>query len=183
MIGVVILYAVAGVTGWVPWHGTPGATVASGVWLVLAGIVLILGTRRIQAAKFATSRRNAYRAPVRVPVSMNGIDGALVDISVGGAAVRFPRGSFPGVHSVALLLPGAEPISLQILRVAHSSAASDIASLRVAPGDWTAYRELALWLFHTPPGIVDGLPPNAPAVAAISSVRGPRRSVLARQHG
>ena len=46
LITAVILYAAAGLAGLVPWRTTPGSTVASGAWLVLAGAVLVLGTRR-----------------------------------------------------------------------------------------------------------------------------------------
>ena len=105
LITAVILYAAAGLAGLVPWRTTPGSTVASGAWLVLAGVVLVLGTRRIRAAEFATSRRNAYRFEVDAPVEGDGVRGDLLDISVGGAAVRFPQGTLPPSGFVPLRLP------------------------------------------------------------------------------
>lgn len=112
LIAAVILYAAAGLAGLVPWRTTPGSTVASGAWLVLAGAVLVLGTRRIRAAEFATSRRNAYRMEVAAPVEAEGAGGELLDISVGGAAVRFPRGTLPASGLVTLRLPEAAPVRL-----------------------------------------------------------------------
>ena len=97
LMAAVVLYALLGLTDWVPWHVTPAAAAASGVWLVLAGIVLVLAIRRIQSPDFATSRRNAHRVPLSVAVNVNGIDGELTDISVGGAAARFPQGALSGV--------------------------------------------------------------------------------------
>ena len=97
LMAAVVLYALVGLTDWVPWHVTPAAAAASGVWLILAGIVLVLAIRRIQSPDFATSRRNAHRVPLSVSVSVNGIDGELTDISVGGAAARFPHGALSGL--------------------------------------------------------------------------------------
>ena len=66
----------------------------------------------------------------------------------------------------------------------RSDDGSDLASLRIISGDWVGFRATSLWLFHTPPGLVEGLPDHAPAVAARTPVRRrTRRSVLARQHG
>jgi cellulose synthase (UDP-forming) len=183
IIVVVLLYAVMGLTGLVPWYSSPSSTAASGVWLLMAGLVLIISIRRVQAAAYATSRRNAHRVPVRAAVTVNGIEGSLVDISVGGAAVRFPAGSLAGPGQVELVLPGAGPIRMATIRIRNASDSTEVASLRVMAGDWAAYRTMSLWLFHTPPGVVDGLPPHAPAVAATHPVRRSHRNVLKRQHG
>jgi cellulose synthase (UDP-forming) len=37
--------------------------------------------------------------------------------------------------------------------------------VQVLAGDWAAHRTLSLWMFHTPPGAVPGLPAGVPAVA------------------
>ncbi|GAB3561056.1 hypothetical protein GCM10027405_12110 [Arthrobacter alkaliphilus] len=161
----IILYATAGVLGWVPWRTSPGSTIAAGVWLVLAGIVLVLGTLRIRAAEFATSRRSAHRVPLSVPVTVAGTPGQLVDVSMGGAAVRMNADALPESGKVLLALPKSEPIPLDIVRVWTSAKSEQTASLRVRDGDWGAYRQLALWLFHTPDGVVPGFPPGVPVVA------------------
>ncbi|GAA3626051.1 glycosyltransferase [Microlunatus ginsengisoli] len=183
VLAFVAVYALLGLSGLVPWHTTAASTVASGVWLILAGLVLVMGIRRIQAAEFATSRRNAYRVVLRAPVTLGEIPGELVDISVGGAAVRLPKGSLAPSGEIALSLPGgADPVLLQTVRIRSSDGGSEIASLRVRFGDWAAYRSLSLWLFHTPAGAVDGLPDGIPAVALRRDLRRTGRPTLARQY-
>jgi cellulose synthase (UDP-forming) len=72
---------------------------------------------------------------------------------------------------------------METIRIRGGSDDTEVASLRVMADDWAAYRTMSLWLFHTPPGVVDSLPPYAPAVAAIDGSRRSRRNVLGRQHG
>jgi len=163
----VLGYSVAGLLGHVPWRATPGATVASGIWLLLAGAGLVLGVLRVMSPAYASSRRNAHRIAVRAAVSLDGVDGELVDISVGGAAVRFASGTAPEAHEVGLSLPGAAPIPMTVVRTAgEPSGQGDIVSLRVADGDWPALQTMSMWLFHTPPGALDGVQADVPAVAA-----------------
>lgn len=167
LITAVVLYAAAGLAGLVPWRTTPGSTVASGAWLVLAGVVLVLGTRRIRAAEFATSRRNAHRIEVKAPVEAEGVRGELLDISVGGAAVRFPHGTLPASGLVTLRLPEAAPVQLQVIRTTEQPDGSQTASLRAADDDWAVYRALSLWIFHTPAGALPEFPPGVPAAASL----------------
>ena len=167
LITAVILYAAAGLAGLVPWRTSPGSTVASGAWLVLAGAVLVLGTARIRAAEFATSRRNAYRVEVTAPVETEGVRGELLDISVGGAAVRFPHGTLPASGLVRLRLPESTPVPLRVIRTTEQPDGSQVASLRAADGDWAAYRALSLWIFHTPAGALPEFPPGVPAAASL----------------
>jgi cellulose synthase (UDP-forming) len=183
IIVIVLLYALVGLTGIVPWYSSPASTAASGVWLLMAALVLIISIWRVQAAAYATSRRNAHRVPLRAPVTVNGLEGRLVDISVGGAAVRLPSGSLVEAGPVDLALPGAGPIRMETVRIRGGSDDTEIASLRVLAGDWAAYWTMSLWLFHTPPGVVAGLPLHAPAVAATRRFRRSSRNVLKRQHG
>jgi cellulose synthase (UDP-forming) len=183
VIVAVLLDAAAGLDGLVPWHSSPSSTAASGVWLLMAGLVLIISIHRVQAAAYATSRRNAHRVPVRAAVTVNETDGSLIDISIGGAAVRFPAGSLTGSGSVELVLPGARPIRMDAVRIRSGRNNTEVASLRVLAGDWAAYRTMSLWLFHTPPGVVDGLPPYAPAVAATYGSGRSRWNFVRRQHG
>ena len=183
LLGGVFVYAAAGLTGLAPWHSTPTATVASGAWLALAGVVLLLGLRRIRAEAYASSRRNAHRFPIRARIHLGDVPGELLDLSMGGAAVRFPAGALRGFDRTELRLPGADPIPMWIIRTRAGTNGSEIASLRVGSHDWLAYRELSLWLFHTPPGAIDGMPPNVPAVAARHSARQRPNAVLARQYG
>jgi cellulose synthase (UDP-forming) len=183
LTGAVVAYGVLGLTGRVPWRLAASSVVAPGVWLLLAVVVLVLGIRRIRDAAGATSRRRAYRAPVRALVTLNGTRGELRDVSVSGAAVLLPTGVLaPDVGTVALKLPGAPELTLEVVRVQRSDDVDTVA-LQVLTEDWATYRALALWLFHTPPGVVDGLPPNAPAVAATDPRVRSRRPVLVRQHG
>ncbi|SDV02154.1 cellulose synthase (UDP-forming) [Microlunatus sagamiharensis] len=178
----VAVYALLGLSGYVPWHSDPSSTAASGLWLALAGTVLVMSIRRIQAAEYATSRRNAHRVALRAPVTLDGTEGELVDLSLGGAAVRFPRGTLRGGTHVDLALPGTEPVRMETVRVADEpGGSSEVVSLRVPTSDWAAYRTVALWLFHTPAGVVDGLPDGVPAVATRRAERHPHAPVLARQ--
>jgi cellulose synthase (UDP-forming) len=158
-------YAVAGLLGWVPWRATPGATLASGIWLLLAGVGLVLGIKRVMSPAYATSRRNAHRIAVRAEVLLDGVAGELVDISVGGAAVAFPRGRRPVGGQVELTLPGAAPVRM-ITTGTKSADRADIVSMRIEDGDWDSYRALSMWLFHTPAGVLRGIPRGVPAVAA-----------------
>ena len=86
------------------------STVASGVWLALAALVLVSGTRRIRAAEYATSRRNAHRVAVHAPIYIDGVAGELVDISVGVqviiAAVLGGRRTVIGAAIGAIFLIG-----------------------------------------------------------------------------
>jgi cellulose synthase (UDP-forming) len=165
VVGGVLSYAVAGALGRVPWGTSPGSTVAAGVWLALASAVLVCGTMRIRAVEFATSRRNAHRIAIPAPVAVDGVEGQLVDVAVGGAAVRFPRGTLPRVGLVVVELPGAAPIKMELVRTRPTPDGDDVGSLKVTPGDWLAYGVMSRWLFHTPAGAVPGLPAGVPAAA------------------
>ena len=163
----VLAYAIAGLTGFVPWASDAASTTASGIWLAMAGGVLIAGTRRIRSVEFATSRRNAHRVAINAPVTVDGVTGELVDISVGGASVRLRAGVVPTFGLVELGLPGAAPIKLEFVRSgrqADAGSPGEFASLRVADGDWAAYAALSRWMFHTPDGAIAGLPYGVPVV-------------------
>lgn len=167
LVTCMILYAAAGLAGLVPWRTSPRSTVASGAWLVLAGIVLLLGTRRIRAAEFSTSRRNGHRIDVTAQVESGGVPGELLDISVGGAAVRFPHGTLPPSGLVTLRLPMSAPVQLQVIRVLQQPDGAQTASLRAVDDDWAAYRLLSLWIFHTPVGALPDFPAGVPAAASL----------------
>lgn len=168
VVAIVLTYALAGVAGVVPWHTSTGSTMASGVWLAIAGFVLYCGARRIRSSAYATSRRNAYRVAVHTPVSIDFVDGELIDISVGGAAVRFPAGTMPPAGRVELRLPGTHAVQMEMVRMRQTSVHGELASLQVVDGDWAALRTMALWLFHTPAGAVAGLPAGVPVIATLS---------------
>lgn len=165
-----VLYAVAGLLGLVPWRTPVTSTIASGSWLLVVNVVLVLGTRRIMDADFATSRRNAHRVAVTARVTMDGQEGELVDISVGGVAVRFPAGRAPSAGVVDLVLPDAPSVSVAVVRIAPGDG-GDVVSCRVLADDWEGYRTLSRWLFETPPGVVTGLPHGVPAVAMTPDLR------------
>jgi cellulose synthase (UDP-forming) len=165
-LATVIGYASAGLLGLVPWRATPGATVASGAWLLIAATTVALGARRIRAAEFASSRRNAHRFGVNALVTVDGVPTELVDISVGGACVRLPHREGFGPGLVQLALPGLPPVKLAMVRETGADPDQRLASLRVLPNDWAAMRTLSLWMFHTPRGVVSDLPPGVPAVAS-----------------
>jgi cellulose synthase (UDP-forming) len=162
----VIGYAAAGVAGLVPWRTSTSSTVASGVWLGLAAVVLLFGTARIRAAEYSTSRRNAYRVALQAAITVDGVPGELLDISVGGAAVRFPAGSLPNLGLVDFGLPGTNTIKMTMIRTPLQSSDYEVASLQAVSRDWAAIRTMSLWLFHTPLGAVPALPPGVPAIAS-----------------
>ena len=168
LVTAVLAYASGGILGWLPWRTGAGSTVASGVWLALAGFILLCGARRIRSADFATSRRNAYRVTLRTTIKIDHVEGDLVDISVGGAAVRFPPGSLPATGLVEFELPGASPIKMEMVRMREQTVRHDLASLRVVNGDWEAFRSMSLWMFHTPSGAVAGLPAGVPVIATLA---------------
>ncbi len=167
----VLGYAGAGLAGAVPWHATPGAAVASGAWLVVAAVVLVSGIRRITSPAYATSRRSAYRISVRADVTVDGVPGRLLDVSVGGAAVELREDVPPHDAELDLLLPGAQPVRMRVVRTSAAATHRHVVSLRVRDEDWDAYRRLSLWLFHTPPGAVGHIPPSVPVAAATTWTR------------
>jgi cellulose synthase (UDP-forming) len=166
IIFAVIAYAVAGVLGWVPWRTDPASTVAATAWLGVAGIILVLGIRRIRAAQYATSRRDAYRVGLTTEVYVDGLPARLQDISMGGASVRLSSNASV-LNVVNLKLPGTTEIPLEVVRVTREPSGSLIASLQIRPKDWKTYQVIALWLFHTPHGVIPGWPPGIPAVASL----------------
>lgn len=171
----VLGYSALGLAGQVPWRSNAEATVASGIWLVLGAAALFLGTSRIRAADYASSRRNAHRVAVHAPVAVDGVDGELVDVSVGGVAVRLPVRELPVGGGVTLVLPAAPPMQLELVRaVADPSSGGVVASLQVAAGDWAAHRALSLWMFHTPEDALAGWPRQVPVVAASPAARSAR---------
>lgn len=164
----VLGYAIAGMFGRVPWHTTAGSTAASGVWLALAGVVLILGTRRIRAAEYATSRRGAYRNTLDTPLTIDGTPRQLLDISMSGIAIRVPAGTLPDHGFATVHLPGAPTVTMNLVRPPNRNGAYETAALRATDGDWTTLHTIALWLFHTPDNAVVDLPCGIPAIACIS---------------
>ncbi|MCU1658355.1 MAG: hypothetical protein JWO57_3011 [Pseudonocardiales bacterium] len=168
LVAAVLAYAAAGVEHLVPWRTSAESTVAAGVWIALAGAVLLFGTHRIRDAEYATSRRNAHRITIPTGILVDGVRGDLVDISIGGAAVRFPTGSLPNPGPVHVELPGSPPIKMTMAKLPKQTFDDDYASLQVAPADWPAYHAMSLWLFHTPPDALPGLPSGVPAIASIT---------------
>ncbi|MDB5621372.1 glycosyltransferase family 2 protein [Tardiphaga sp.] len=162
----VIAYAMAGILGWVPWRTDPASTVAATAWLAIAGIILVLGIRRIRAAQYATSRRNAHRLNLTTNVYVDGVPARLHDISMGGAAVQFAS-DVVVKDVVHLKLPGMMEIPLDVVRVSREPTGSVMVSLRIRPEDWKTYNIIALWLFHTPEGAIPGLAPGIPAIASV----------------
>jgi cellulose synthase (UDP-forming) len=165
----VLAYAAAGVAGLVPWHATASSTMASGAWLAVATAALVVGTLRVRSDRFASSRRNAHRFAVSAPVRVDGCSAELVDISANGVTVRVPGHHYIGTDPVVLALPGANPIRMLPVRTAQDVWSFRRTTLTVAPNDWAALRTLSLWMFHTPQGVLDDLPPMLPAVASTGS--------------
>ena len=170
----ILVYAAAGLLGWVPWRTNASSTLLSGAWLALADVVLILGTRRIVDTDFSTSRRNAHRTAIRAAVTLDGVQGELVDISVGGVAVRFPAGTAPTTGHVQLELPGSLPIAMSTVRISRGPTVTTSRRAGCWPTTGPATAAMSLWLFHTPPGVVAGMPAGVPAVAASVWERNPR---------
>lgn len=167
LLALVLGYAAAGLAGLVPWRTSPGATVASGAWLLIAAATVTAGVRRIRAAEFASSRRNAHRFAVSTTVDLDGVPVDLVDISVGGVRLQVPARALPTDGTAILTLPGATPVELITVRsLPADEPDSWLLSLRARPGDWAAMRSLSLWLFHTPDGVLPSLPAHVPAAAS-----------------
>jgi cellulose synthase (UDP-forming) len=148
--------------------------VASSAWLLVSATAVGLGARRIRAAEFASSRRNAHRFAVTADVTVDGHDTQVVDASVGGVLVRLPAHVGAGAGLVELGLPEAAAVKLSPVRT--KPAADDegrLVSLRVQPGDWAAMRVLSLWLFHTPQGAVRHLRPGVPVAASTAPASSP----------
>lgn len=158
-------YAALGLAGYVPWRSDQASTVTSGLWLVLAFGVLLHAALRIRAEQYATTRRAAHRFPVNAPVLVDGRPAVLVDVSVNGAAVRLAPGEALSGGYVSLTLPGAVPLKME---VASTAPEEEVAKLRLPAQDWEGLRTLALWLFHTPPRTIAGLPAGIPVVAITS---------------
>ena len=121
---------------------------------------------------------------MRAKVVIDGAEGELVDISIGGAAVRFPGGLAPTAQVVELILPGAAPVRLTVVRTVRAPSSLDqIVSMKVVHDDWAAFHAISMWLFHTPPGAIDGIPAGVPAVAAMRRRRTARSlGVLIAEH-
>ena len=158
-------YAAAGVAGWVPWRTGIESTVASGLWLALAGAVLLFGMARIRAERYATSRRNAHRFVVSAPVLLDDVAGEVIDVSVNGIAAAFPVGTVLPSGLATVELPGCASLKMEEVRSGASVSDSGQISLRIAAGDWQSLAALALWLFHTPPGATRDLADGVPVVA------------------
>ena len=158
-------YAAAGVAGWVPWRTSMESTVASGLWLALAGAVLLFGMARIRAERFATSRRRAHRFAVDAAIRMDGVYGEVIDVSTNGIAARFPVGTTMSTGLATIELPGCAPLKMEQVRSSAAAAEFGLISLQVCEGDWTSHAALSLWLFQTPPGAVASVPDGVPIVA------------------
>ena len=163
----VLVYAAAGVAGAVPWSPSTRSTVASGVWLALAGGVLVWGAHRIRSADYATSRRNAYRVELHSTVTVDDVEVDLLDVSVGGAGVRACDGGVPTAGMVLVDLPGAPGVKMEVVSTRPHRDGGVHASLRVPATSWDGLRAMSLWMFHTPRGAVRGLPPGVPVVASM----------------
>lgn len=165
LVVAVLAYAALGVADVVPWQTSAESTTASGVWLGLAGLVLLFGARRIRDSQYSTSRRNAYRVQVPAELLVDDFSGSLIDVSVGGAAVRFPAGRLPQFGLVSVELPGARPIKMEMVRMRSDASTDELASLRLLENDWSGLRTMSLWMFHTPAHAVHQLPEGVPVVA------------------
>ncbi|MGI8899762.1 MAG: glycosyltransferase [Nocardioides sp.] len=159
-------YAALGLVAWVPWRTDSSSTVSSGLWLVVAILVLSHAVMRIRAEQYATSRRAAHRFAVPIGVRVDGRPAHLVDVSVSGAAVRMDDGGRLPAGDLVVELPGAAPLRMQTtLTSASTTGVDDIVKLSTVDGDWATLRDLSLWLFHTPEGAVAALPAGIPVVA------------------
>lgn len=165
----VLAYAAAGVMGLVPWHSDGRSTAAAGVWLALVAFAFLGGIRRISSLDFATSRRGAYRVTTDSTVVVDGTECALVDISVGGAAVRLPYDVDLRAGIVEVRLPGAPSIKMEVVPKRGHFLPRNVVALHAAPQDWWALATMSRWLFHTPPGATS-LADGVPAIASTERV-------------
>ena len=160
-------YGTAAAFGLMPARPTADGTIAVATWVFIATAILFLGVHRIRHADYASSRRNAHRVNLTTPVELDGRLGTLLDLSVGGGAIELDSGEASALtvgQEVQMTLAGAATVPLRVVRT-ESRATGDKVSLKVARGDWATARVLSLWLFHTPGGLLPGLPLGVPAVA------------------
>jgi cellulose synthase (UDP-forming) len=63
-------------------------------------------------------------------------------------------------------------VRLTVVRRTSVPASSDeVLSMKVVQDDWAAFHAISMWLFHTPPGAISGIPAGVPAVAAVQRRR------------
>jgi cellulose synthase (UDP-forming) len=62
---------------------------------------------------------------------------------------------------------------MSVVRISQDARGHDIVSCRLLADDWEGYRTMSLWLFHTPPRVIDGMPSGVPVVAASKGRRSP----------
>ena len=123
-------------------------------------LVLVLGTRRIQAPR-RTRPRGATRtaSPSRPPSRSADVEGELVDISVGGAAVAVPGRHGP--HRGPGRAPAAGCGARWRCRSSECRRTPTAATWCPAgcwPTTGRATARCRCWLFHTPAGVVGGMP-------------------------
>ena len=144
-----IVYSVLCIAGVMHHHTSDESMVANSFWLILECLFVYSGIERITRDDFASTRRVAHRfTDTGAVVKINDSYGLLEDISFSGCKVLF-RGSAPIETHVDLLLPGGAPVKLE-----QVWARDNVAAYRIGESDYTSLRNIALWLFHVPTGIV-----------------------------
>ena len=163
--GCTLVYAVLTFAGCTPTDYTSIARVAVPlVWLVVSTGFLVAAVRRIRSLDHADEQRDAYRLTVTSAVSVDGVRGSLVDISMGGARIRLP-GRQLGVGSkveFAIRVPTGEGE----IRLGSSvlSCADGTVRVQFLGRQWAEMAALALTVFRT-----GGCDPSAPAAHQLPS--------------
>ena len=110
-------YGGAGVLGWTGTRYPAGP--AAGVplfWIAATLVVLVAAARRIRDPRFSAERREAHRFPVRMAAAVDGAEGQLVNVSLGGAEVRVWGGGAPVGADVDLAIAVPDRVEPVVLR-------------------------------------------------------------------
>ncbi|HWD25129.1 MAG TPA: glycosyltransferase, partial [Acidimicrobiales bacterium] len=118
-------------------------------WSVFNGAILIAAVLRIHSERFATERRAAVRLKVGASVEIDGLAGALVDVSVGGALVRTaePVDRTQGHHVIHLDLDGGITLDAEACAFHPIGDGSTFVMLRFIDGQDRGIAQLTSALF------------------------------------
>ena len=176
-LGVVIAYGTVTLVMPLPWPSSHLATLTAGVWLVYGEVVLLLGMARVRSGRYAASRRIAHRFPARTTLTIDGLPASLNDISLSGLSATF-EGSVPDDPMCVVRLPGARGITMH-----RVSQRGQVVRYKVADADYDGIRQLALWVFHTPPGALPGVRAGVPVAAVLPPPDAPDKSDAVQRTG
>jgi cellulose synthase (UDP-forming) len=139
-----VVYAGLSLAGLTPTqYAVSGTAAAPLLWLLVTGGFVGTAIVRIRSLRFGSERREGHRFPVSFPVTVDGLPGRMVDVSLGGAQVSVPGPSLPlGTETLlAMWVPDrSEPI---IFEVTVRARQGDRHRLEFRVRDWRALAALS----------------------------------------